>query len=137
MAQINGKVQNLLPTNQLYMHKIGPSGLAAACVTGLWVELMVVGDGNTKRTQGHKPTVTSGLGSSHSRVVSVSLPSQAGMQEPAHRSMTVTGKSLEPGRAWLGELGASSLQKQMWRRCESCPFVSHLHEEKMKWPASV
>lgn len=35
VTQINGKIQYLLPTGQLYMHKIGPSGLAAARVTGL------------------------------------------------------------------------------------------------------
>ena len=38
-------------------------------------------------------------------VFSVSLPSWAGMREPAHRSVTMMGKSLEPGETWLGELG--------------------------------
>lgn len=35
---------------------------------------------------------------------SVSVPSQARIQEPAHRRMTMTGKRLEPDGERLGEL---------------------------------
>ena len=90
--------------------------------------------------QTHKPAMTSGLGSSNSRVVSVSMPSQAGMQEPAHRSMTMMGKSLEPDETWLGELGGSSLQNRCatgMRAVPSCPISMKVVMEKMKWPASV
>lgn len=63
---------------------------------------MVVGDG-TSRNITHKPTKTSGLGYSNSRVTSVSLPRQARMQEPAPRRTTVL-RRLEPDEEWLGEL---------------------------------
>lgn len=37
VTQINGRVQYLFPTNQFYMHKTRPSGLAAAHVIRHWV----------------------------------------------------------------------------------------------------
>lgn len=96
---------------------------------------MVVAHGDTKSTQTHKPAMTSGLGSSNSTMGFVSMPRKAGMQEPAHRSMTMTGKSLEPDEAWLGEREVPACKNRCGtgvRAVPSCPISMKVAVEKMK-----
>ena len=62
------------------MHEIGPSGVAAAHVIKLWVLAGGHWGWSHQKHTNPQTTKTTGLGSSKSRVVSVSLSSQSRMQ---------------------------------------------------------